>query len=243
MSGRPGTPRSPRGPTPRVAGVVVAMGVVEPGGTVRTVTGRGFGKRTEIQEYRVQSRGGVGIININTTDKNGLVVGVAYVQDGDELLLITQQGMIIRMQTNDVRVIGRATQGVRLIDIKGENDEVDDKVVSIARLVEKEDEEKEGETPGSEEPTGRPPVCPFRPRFRPPRPPLRPYTTLFRSVGPWPRTFTNPAAARQSTISLLLLASSESFQRSSAKCATATHIDVPETGAIANSVCAVPKGC
>jgi DNA gyrase subunit A len=77
----------------------------------------------------------VGIINIATTTKNGLVVGVAYVEDGDELLLITQQGMILRMATSDVRAIGRATQGVTLINIEG-----DDKVVSIARLVEKDDE-------------------------------------------------------------------------------------------------------
>jgi DNA gyrase subunit A len=114
---------------------VVSMEVVKPGGTLLTVTERGFGKRTEIDEYRVQSRGGVGIINIATTAKNGLVVGVAYVQDGDELLLITQQGMILRMATNDVRAIGRATQGVTLINI-----EDDDKVVSIARLVDKDDE-------------------------------------------------------------------------------------------------------
>ena len=117
---------------------VVAMEVVQPGGTLLTVTERGYGKRTEIDEYRVQSRGGVGIINIATTERNGQVVGVAYVQEGDELLLITQQGMIIRMQTNDVRAIGRATQGVKLIDIEG-----DDKVVSIARLVEREEEEGE----------------------------------------------------------------------------------------------------
>jgi DNA gyrase subunit A len=115
---------------------VVSMEVVKAGGTLLTVTERGFGKRTEIEEYRVQSRGGVGIINIATTTKNGLVVGVSYVQEGDELLLITQQGMILRMATNDVRAIGRATQGVTLINIEG-----DDKVVSIARLVEKEDEE------------------------------------------------------------------------------------------------------
>src|SRR5437016_1680991 len=121
---------------------VVAMEVVKPGGTLLTVTERGFGKRTEIDEYRVQSRGGVGIINIATTTKNGLVVGVAYVQAGDEILLITQQGMIIRMQTDDVRAIGRATQGVTLINIEG-----DDKVVSTARLVEKEDEEPGGGTP------------------------------------------------------------------------------------------------
>ncbi len=115
---------------------VVAMEVVGPGGTLLTVTEQGYGKRTEIEEYRVQSRGGVGIINISTSDRNGHVVGVAYVLQGDELLLITQQGMILRMQTNDVRAIGRATQGVRLIDIEGE-----DKVVSIAKLAEKEEEE------------------------------------------------------------------------------------------------------
>jgi DNA gyrase subunit A len=116
---------------------VVAMEVVRPGGTLLTVTERGYGKRTEIDEYRVQSRGGVGIINIATSERNGLVAGIAYVLETDELLLITQQGMILRMPANGVRSIGRATQGVRLIDI-----EADDKVVSIARLVEKEDEEQ-----------------------------------------------------------------------------------------------------
>jgi DNA gyrase subunit A len=124
-----------RGITLRDDDYVVAMEVVKPGGTLLSVTERGFGKRTEIEEYRVQSRGGVGIINIATSERNGQVVGIAYVQDEDEVLLITQQGMIIRMPTNDVRAIGRATQGVRLIDIEDE-----DKVVSVARLVEKEGE-------------------------------------------------------------------------------------------------------
>jgi DNA gyrase subunit A len=124
-----------RGISLRDEDYVVAMEAVGPGGTLLTVTEQGFGKRTEIDEYRVQARGGVGIINIATTDRNGQVVGVAYVQEGDELLLITQQGMILRMQTNDVRAIGRATQGVKLIDIEG-----DDKVVSIAKLAEKEEE-------------------------------------------------------------------------------------------------------
>ena len=127
-----------RGITLRDDDLVVAMEVVRPGGTLLTVTERGYGKRTEIEEYRVQSRGGVGIINISTSDRNGIVVGVAYVQEGDEMLLITQQGMILRMQTNDVRAIGRATQGVRLIDIEG-----DDKVVSIAKLVEKDEVDTE----------------------------------------------------------------------------------------------------
>ena len=124
-----------RGITLRADDYVVAIEMVQPGGTLLTVTERGYGKRTEIDEYRVQSRGGVGIINISTSERNGQVVGVACVQEGDELLLITQQGMILRMPTNDVRAIGRATQGVRLIDVEGE-----DSVVSVARLVEREDE-------------------------------------------------------------------------------------------------------
>jgi DNA gyrase subunit A len=76
------------------------------------------------------------------------VVGIAYVQEGDELLVITQQGMIIRMQTNDVRAIGRATQGVRLIELEG-----DDKVVSIARLIEKEGDEETGSSPAEPPPS------------------------------------------------------------------------------------------
>jgi DNA gyrase subunit A len=124
-----------RGITLRDDDYVVAMEVVKPGGTLLSVTERGFGKRTEIDEYRVQSRGGVGVINIATTQRNGLVVGIAYVQEGDELLLMTQQGMILRIPTDDVRAIGRATQGVTLINIAD-----DDKVVGIARLVEKEEE-------------------------------------------------------------------------------------------------------
>jgi DNA gyrase subunit A len=124
-----------RGITLREGDYVVAMERVSAGGTLLTVTEHGYGKRTEIEEYRVQSRGGVGVINIGTSDRNGRVVGVAYVQAGDELLLITQQGMILRMQASDVRAIGRATQGVRLIDIDGE-----DRVVSIARLAEREED-------------------------------------------------------------------------------------------------------
>jgi DNA gyrase subunit A len=115
---------------------VVAMEVLEPGGTILSVTEQGYGKRTELEEYRVQSRGGLGIINIQTSDRNGKVVGITQVHDDDELMLITQQGKILRMAAKDVRTIGRSTQGVRLIDIEG-----DDRAVSIARLAEKEEEE------------------------------------------------------------------------------------------------------
>jgi DNA gyrase subunit A len=114
---------------------VVAMEVLVPGGTILSVTERGYGKRTELDEYRVQSRGGLGIINIQTSERNGKVIGVAQVSEEDELMLITQQGKILRMASNAIRSIGRATQGVRLIDIEGE-----DRAVSIARLAEKDEE-------------------------------------------------------------------------------------------------------
>ncbi|HTH01252.1 MAG TPA: DNA gyrase subunit A [Vicinamibacterales bacterium] len=113
---------------------VVAMEVVREGGTLLTVAQNGYGKRTELDEYRLQSRGGVGIINIQTSDRNGKVVGIAYVSDDDELMIISQQGMIIRMRAGDVRAIGRATQGVRLIEM-----EEGDAVVGIAKLAEKEE--------------------------------------------------------------------------------------------------------
>src|SRR5215213_2853100 len=124
-----------RGISLREEDEVVAMEVVREGGTLLTVTQHGYGKRTELEEYRLQSRGGVGIINIQTSDRNGKVVGVAYVHDDDELMLISQQGMILRMKAGDVRVIGRATQGVRLIEM-----EEGDQVVAIAKLIEREDD-------------------------------------------------------------------------------------------------------
>jgi len=117
---------------------VVAMEVVHEGGTVLTVAQNGYGKRTELDEYRVQSRGGFGTINIQTSDRNGKVVGIAYVTDEDELLLISQQGMILRMKAGDIRSIGRATQGVRLIEM-----EEGDAVVSVAKLAEREEEEND----------------------------------------------------------------------------------------------------
>jgi DNA gyrase subunit A len=138
-----------RGISLRDGDEVVAMEVVRQGGTLLTVTEHGYGKRTEIDEYRLQSRGGLGIINIQTTDRNGRVVGVAYVGGGDELMLISQQGKVIRMSTDDIRVIGRATQGVRLIET-----EENDKVVSIARLAE---DETPGEDEGAQPPAGEAP--------------------------------------------------------------------------------------
>ena len=126
-----------RGISLRAGDEAVAMEVVQAdgSGTVMTVCENGYGKRTALDEYRVQSRGGVGIISIQTTDRNGRVVGIAYVRGEDELMLITQQGKVLRMPTSGIRAIGRATQGVRLIEIESE-----DRVVSVARLAEQEDD-------------------------------------------------------------------------------------------------------
>ncbi len=123
-----------RGISLREGDEVVAMTSIPPTGTLLAVTENGYGKRTNLNEYRVQSRGGVGIINIHSSVRNGRVAGVACVEQDDELMFITQQGKILRMVARDIRPIGRATQGVRLIEI----DEVD-KVVSMARLVNKEE--------------------------------------------------------------------------------------------------------
>lgn len=112
---------------------VVAMVEIQPNGALMTVCENGYGKRTNLEEYRVQSRAGVGIISIQSSERNGKVVGVACVQHEDELMLITQQGKILRMLTWSIRAIGRATQGVRLIEM-----EEGDRVVSIARLAEKD---------------------------------------------------------------------------------------------------------
>jgi DNA gyrase subunit A len=124
---------------------VVAMETVKPGGLVLTVTANGYGKRTDLDEYRLQTRGGYGIINIQTSDRNGRVVGIAYVSGNDQLMLITQQGQILRIDTGSIRVIGRATQGVRVIDVSE-----GDQVVSIVRVPENGDDSN-GVTEGNGE--------------------------------------------------------------------------------------------
>jgi DNA gyrase subunit A len=123
-----------RGITLREGDEVVAMEVVKPGGTLLTLTELGYGKRTPLDEYRVQGRGGFGLKNLDITAKNGRVIEIAQVSEDKELLLITEQGKILRTPTEDIRTIGRATQGVRLMDLDG-----GDKVVSVA-LVEKDED-------------------------------------------------------------------------------------------------------
>jgi DNA gyrase subunit A len=111
---------------------VVALEVVAAGGTVLTVSEHGYGKRTPLDEYRLQSRGGKGLINIKTAGRNGRVVGVKFLRGDEEVMLITEKGMIIRLNTADISTIGRNTQGVRLIHL-----EEGDHLVSVARLAER----------------------------------------------------------------------------------------------------------
>jgi DNA gyrase subunit A len=110
---------------------VVGMEVVKEGETILTVTENGFGKRTKTEEYRRQSRGGKGILTIKTSERNGPVVYSYQVSDSDQLMIITERGKIIRLRAADISVIGRNTQGVKLIDL-GEGE----KVVGVAKLME-----------------------------------------------------------------------------------------------------------
>jgi len=118
--------------------LVVSMETVDEGSTVLTVTERGYGKRTDFSEYRVQGRGGSGIINIKITEKNGPVVGIVKVRDSDELMISTSVGKIIRIAMKGVAVIGRNTQGVKLMDIAD-----DEEITGIAPIAEKDEEETE----------------------------------------------------------------------------------------------------
>ncbi len=100
--------------------------------TILTVTANGYGKRTDLGEYRIQSRGGKGIITIKTTERNGPVVAAISVQDSEEVMLITNRGMLIRMAAKGIGVIGRNTQGVRLITVESKEEQV----VAVARVAE-----------------------------------------------------------------------------------------------------------
>jgi DNA gyrase subunit A len=114
---------------------VVAMEELDPHGQVLTVTERGYGKRTPVEDYRLQGRGGLGIINLKVSPKTGEVVGVRYVTPDEGLMLITQEGMIIRLNVSGVREVGRSAQGVRLMNL-----DENDRIVAVAKLAEKDEE-------------------------------------------------------------------------------------------------------
>ncbi len=127
--GRPAT--GVRGMNLREEDAVVSLILAPPNATVLTVCANGFGKRTPLEEYRVQGRGGFGIINIKTTERNGAVVGVLDVTDEDDLLVATQQGLVVRTPVRGISTLGRNTQGVRLVRFKSDADQV----ASVGRLV------------------------------------------------------------------------------------------------------------
>jgi DNA gyrase subunit A len=129
-----------RGISLRQGDRVVSMEAIEPEGEVMTVSERGYGKRTPLADYRRQGRGGLGIINLKVTPKTGEVIGVKQVTPDDGMMLITQEGKIIRLNVSGVRLIGRSTQGVKLMDLEGE-----DRLVAAAKLAEREEELPEGE--------------------------------------------------------------------------------------------------
>ena len=121
---------------------VVALAVVDTGSTLLVAGENGIGKRTSFDEYRTQTRGGKGIITMKTNDKTGRVVGALTVTDADEIMLLTQQGQMVRTPVKDIREAGRNTQGVKLINLAAP-----DKLTAIARVVSEkgEDEAAEGE--------------------------------------------------------------------------------------------------
>jgi DNA gyrase subunit A len=106
--------------------------LVAKGTTLLTVTENGCGKRTKEAEYRTRGRGGTGVIDIETTDRKGRVIGAVQAKDDDEVMIITNAGVLIRMKVKEISVIGRNTQGVRLITLDSEQE----KVSGLSRLPE-----------------------------------------------------------------------------------------------------------
>jgi DNA gyrase subunit A len=146
--------RGVRGIKLRPGDLVVDMVIAEPDGSLLTVCENGYGKRTSIEDYRRQSRGGLGLINIKATERNGKVVALKAVHDDDELMMISANGIIIRTGLEDVRAIGRNTAGVRMIKLKG-----NDKLVAVERLAKVEgaaeaeevEVDEKGETDGQKD--------------------------------------------------------------------------------------------
>jgi DNA gyrase subunit A len=126
---------------------VIGMETITPDSTtaILTVTEGGYGKRTPVGEYRVQGRGGKGIISVKTTERNGLAVGFLQVRDSDEIMLMAAQGKVLRCKVGDIREIGRNTQGVRILDLDGD----EDRVVAVARLADNGEREEAGSDEGA----------------------------------------------------------------------------------------------
>ncbi len=129
------TARGVKGITLESGDMVVGMETFRDGGELLVITEQGFGKKTPLTEFRTQSRGGKGIIGIKVTPRNGLVAGIMIASEGDEIMLITLDGIMIRVSVDEISTMGRATQGVKIMRL-GEND----KVVALARIAGKDEE-------------------------------------------------------------------------------------------------------
>ncbi len=131
--------------------VVVGMVLLRPESTLLVVTEEGMGKRSDIDDYRLQGRGGRGVINMKTNERTGRVVAIKSVQEADEVMLITRNGVVNRQAVREMRVIGRATQGVRLVNL-----DAGDQIMDVARVVVENGEDDaeyadEGEGPNASE--------------------------------------------------------------------------------------------
>jgi DNA gyrase subunit A len=115
---------------------VIGMEVVKADSTILVVTENGYGKRTDFEDYRMQNRGGKGVINIKTTARNGECIGIRTVRDNEEVVCVSSKGMVVRTRANEISVIGRNTQGVRVIKLQEK-----DSFVAIAVVIPKEEEE------------------------------------------------------------------------------------------------------
>jgi DNA gyrase subunit A len=115
---------------------VVGLIVIKSVSTLLVVTDKGFGKRSKIDDYRITKRGGKGVITVKTSDRNGKMIAMMEVNDNDELVIITTKGMVIRQSVSDLRVMGRNTQGVRVIRLNE-----GDSIADIAKVVSEDEDE------------------------------------------------------------------------------------------------------
>jgi DNA gyrase subunit A len=141
-----------RGITLEEGNQVIGMETITPDSTtaVLTITENGFGKRTPVSEYRLQGRGGKGIISVKTTERNGLAVGFVQVRENDEIMMMSSKGKILRCRVDKIREVGRNTQGVRVLEME----ETDDRVVGVARLADTGDRDETAANGGPEEEDG-----------------------------------------------------------------------------------------
>ena len=140
-----------RGITLEEGNQVIGMETITPDSTtaVLTITENGFGKRTPVSEYRLQGRGGKGIISVKTTERNGLAVGFVQVRENDEIMMMSSKGKILRCRVDKIREVGRNTQGVRVLEME----ETDDRVVGVARLADTGDRDETAADGGPDEET------------------------------------------------------------------------------------------